>query len=59
MKTPLDAVAEIALEIAAEAAFAASRLAVVMVAVTEMELAAMDRAMSAASSPVAVARAAM
>ena len=59
MKTPLDAVAEIALEIAAEAACAAARLAVVMVAVTEMELAAMDRAMSAASSPVAVARAAM
>ena len=58
MKTPDDAVDEIALDMPVVAACAAARDGVVMVAVTSMEPAVIDREMSAASTPAAAASAA-
>ena len=55
MKTPLEAVDAMASDMPLEAACAAARWAVVMVAVTSMEPAKMDREMSAASTPAAAA----
>ena len=58
MKTPLDAVDEIALEMPADAEEAALTLVVVMVAVTVMDPPVMERTMLAASTPAADAKAA-
>ena len=59
MKTPLDAVDAMASAIPLDAAWAADRDVVVMVAVTSMEPAVMERTMAAASAPAVVARAEM
>ena len=59
MKTPLDAVTEIASEMPADAAPAAADEAVVMVAITSMEPAVMVSKMSSALTLAAVAREAL
>ena len=56
MKTPLDVVDAMASDMPLEAAWASAKLAVVIVAVTRMEPATIDTAMSAASTPAANAR---
>ena len=58
MKMPLDAVDEMALDMPPATDSAAATVVVVMVAVTVMEPAAMERAMSAVSTPAACAKAA-
>ena len=56
MKTPLDAVDVMASAISLDTAWAAVRDVVVMVAVTSIEPAVMERTMAAASTPAVVAR---
>ena len=56
IKTPLEAVDAIASDMPLDTAWAAARLAVVMVAVTSMEPATIDREMSAAFTPAVAAR---